>query len=289
MVARTWIGGGNNKADNPNDWSPTGVPQPTDGPLFVNQGTMNVDSFNIGFFEVQGDNPTINLHNGSATAIVFTEATFNLKGDDTFGVEPLGGSNATVNLAANSHWIGGFSDFGGTLTVNGANKSSIVNNTPANQGSGGLNGAGSIAFLNANVEGNGQLVAFGGSKLEFGQAVGSGQVISVDGRGTGVPGSVSVIQIDEPNLFAGQVNLGAHLGGVDGGEGIDLIGLANADSYTYQNDLLSIFGGGKVIDMLRLHDSTQFGFAVEKAAGSVNIVTITDPTNPPVGLPLHVG
>jgi hypothetical protein len=30
MTTRTWIGGGNNRADNPNDWAPNGVPQPGD-------------------------------------------------------------------------------------------------------------------------------------------------------------------------------------------------------------------------------------------------------------------
>jgi hypothetical protein len=283
MTDRTWIGGGNNRADNPNDWSPYGVPQPTDSTVFVNQGTMNVNNFKVDF-EVLGD-ATINLKDGSGGSTVFGHAVFNMKGDDNFGIQPIGNASATVNLAANSHWIGTFSDFGGALIVNGVNKSSIVNDSSG----GGLNGAGSFAFLNADVEGTGQLVAFGGSKLEFGQTVGSGQVIAVDGRGTGVPGSVSVIQIDKPNLFAGQVNLGFHLGGVDGGEEIDLIGLAQADSYTYQNDLLSIFGGGKVIDTLRLIDNTTNGFAVEKtASGVIKIATITDPTNPPVGLPIDV-
>ena len=30
MTDRTWLGGGNNNARNPNDWSPTGAPQPGD-------------------------------------------------------------------------------------------------------------------------------------------------------------------------------------------------------------------------------------------------------------------
>ena len=36
MVDRTWIGGGNNQADNPNDWSPPGLPtMATDDPYAV--------------------------------------------------------------------------------------------------------------------------------------------------------------------------------------------------------------------------------------------------------------
>jgi hypothetical protein len=40
-TTRTWIGGGNNKAANPNDWSPTGDPQVGDS-LMMTHGTMNV-------------------------------------------------------------------------------------------------------------------------------------------------------------------------------------------------------------------------------------------------------
>jgi hypothetical protein len=70
---------------------------------------------------------------------------------------------------------------------------------------------------------------------------------------------------------------------------IDLMGLATADSYTYTNDMLSIFSGTSIIDRLRLTDHTQYGFAVEKTTGSVNAVAISDPTNRPAGLPIHTG
>jgi hypothetical protein len=49
MTTRIWIGGGNNKASNPKDWSPTGVPRLGDN-LFIAgstgamppNGTINV-------------------------------------------------------------------------------------------------------------------------------------------------------------------------------------------------------------------------------------------------------
>ena len=52
--------------------------------------------------------------------------------------------------------------------------------------------------------------------------------------------------------------------------------------------MLRIFSGNKVIDTLRLTDQTQYGFAVEKTASSVNIVGI-DPSHPSTGtlLPIH--
>jgi hypothetical protein len=49
--------------------------------------------------------------------------------------------------------------------------------------------------------------------------------------------------------------------------------------------LLRCFSGNSVIDTLRLHDSTQYGFVLEKTASNVNILAVT-PTNPPVGLPV---
>ena len=53
MTNRTWIGGGNNKASNPRDWSPNGAPQAGDT-LTISSGTMTVsgndlkgDSLNV--------------------------------------------------------------------------------------------------------------------------------------------------------------------------------------------------------------------------------------------------
>src|SRR5207248_2090163 len=116
---------------------------------------------------------------------------------------------------------------------------------------------GGIAMINANVAGAGSLSVSG--TLIFGKSVGSGQEVDVVG---------GTVQVSQPTKFLGSAQL------LTGGTGhvseIDLMGLANADSYTYQNDLLSIFSGSSVIDKLHLHDSTPNGFAVEKTAGSVN-------------------
>ena len=42
MTARTWIGGGDDRANNPADWSPTGVPQAGDFLLMPPTTTMSV-------------------------------------------------------------------------------------------------------------------------------------------------------------------------------------------------------------------------------------------------------
>ncbi len=53
------------------------------------------------------------------------------------------------------------------------------------------------------------------------------------------------LQLDKPTAFTGSVDAGYH------GE-IDLLGLANADSYSYKNDILSIYSHNRVIDKLSL-------------------------------------
>jgi hypothetical protein len=72
---------------------------------------------------------------------------------------------------------------------------------------------------------------------------------------------------------------------------IDFIGLANADSYSYANDLLSIYAGNTIIDTLRLHQlgTPSLPFAVEKTETGVSLYTIGSQTTPPPGtiLPSH--
>jgi hypothetical protein len=95
------------------------------------------------------------------------------------------------------------------------------------------------------------------------------------------------VQIDKLKEFAASITLADSASGNPPAE-IDLEGLAGADSYSFKDDMLKIFSGNKVIDTLRLTDQTQYGFAVEQTAASLNIVGI-DPTHPATGtvLPMH--
>ncbi len=105
-----------------------------------------------------------------------------------------------------------------------------------------------------------------------------------NGKATG-----GVLQIERPDQFHGSTTLSYTDSGVPYSRlpEIDLIGLANADSHTHQNDILSIYAGKSVIDKPRLTETTSYGFSVEKTAGGVSIIAIGDPTDPPVGLPMH--
>ena len=136
--------------------------------------------------------------------------------------------------------------------------------------------------INVNVDGTGEFRVPDGN-LIFGKSVGTNQNIEISGLGKAT--------VDDPAQFLGSVDIGVFGTSKLGGGEIDLLGLATADSYTYQNDMLSIFSGKSIIDTLRLTNQSPNGFVVKPPAtgGSVNIVAITDPLHPPPGLPNLTG
>jgi hypothetical protein len=141
-------------------------------------------------------------------------------------------------------------------------------------------GSSTHTTIGGDVGGNGGFLLSAAS-IEFAKSVGPHQAVSID---------LGTIQIDQPRQFDATVTISS-AEGTQQFIAIDLIGLAMADSYTYKNDMLNIYSGNQIIDTLGLHDSTQYGFVVEPptAGGSVNVVAITDPSNVPTGLPIHIG
>jgi hypothetical protein len=217
---------------------------------------------------------------------VFQGFIVNISGNDTAVFDLASGGetdgNFVINLDQGARWNGTLQGsptntfFAATVTVNGG-AGSFFNNDGAST----INGS---TTINADVVGAGSFNVVGAGapganpgKLEFVQSVGSHQSIT----------DTALVQIDKPNEFAASITLADFGPGITLPE-IDLEGLAKADSYTFKNDMLRLFSGHKVIDTLRLTDQTQFGFAVEKTASSVNIVGI-DPTHPATGtlLPMH--
>lgn len=110
-TTRTWIGGGNNQADNPNDWAPNGAPQPGDTLEQLNGGgqTINVtgndlagDSFQTSGFQASGATPlTMNLSHAGVASVgddFNPSTTFNLRQNSSLGLSAEFG-NQTVNLA----------------------------------------------------------------------------------------------------------------------------------------------------------------------------------------------
>ena len=117
MIARTWIGGENNQASNPNDWSPTGVPQkgdtlglnvPTFTPLIINVSGNDLAGDTFVLF---GNGPpmTANLsHNAVMDARVDyrgNATTFKLSQHSTLKLQTVFGSPATVNLSGSDTLI----------------------------------------------------------------------------------------------------------------------------------------------------------------------------------------
>jgi hypothetical protein len=325
MATRTWIGGGDNNASNPLDWNPNGVPQPGEQLSVVPAvpGTPQSFTMNVMENDLAGDpvdivsraNLLANLSNRAVmTAVVSDGAngTFNLSQQSSLNLSLSSGrsgapSNNTINLSQNSSLDLSAGGFGVTANVNmsgndaahiivgglgsanvtlqpGARWSGTVNTARGGFGvSGGpdsvFNNDGdsnigqSFATIHADVAGKGNIAVRAFAHLEFASSVGPNQTVSLDSAG---------VQIDQPNLFEATATL------ITASTRIDLIGLAEADSYTFKNDLLSIFSGKSIIDTLRLHDSTPNGFVVQKDLDSVNILGISNPTSLPEGLlPLH--
>jgi hypothetical protein len=128
------------------------------------------------------------------------------------------GDHITVNLAARSEWIGGFS--------------------------------------------LGPAHSFG--KLEFMHSVSAGQTVTDSGYEL-YGGEFGVVQVDNPAQY--------HASNVLGFGEIILEGL-RATSYSYKNDILSIFDGRSVIDTLKLavqtiNGSAPVAFGVSQVASSV--------------------
>ena len=253
MTDRTWIGGGNNNARNPNDWSPTGAPQSGDTLSMIN-GTMNVRDDDLAGNAVHVGDP-----------ITGGQDTFNLSHHAVLAVDH-------DLWRTDSEW---------------RSHGQQLSGSQSNDQSGTLNGV--HAIITPDVLGIGSFTLSNaqgvGGFLEFGRSVSSEQSVSVGGD----PGRdlASGLQIDHPREFHAAVAMRPQAV-------IDLVGLAKADSYTFENDMLAIFAGHRRIDQLKLtNDGTFEGqphdLVVSKSGTDV-FLTQAGLTSPPIGstmLPLH--
>jgi hypothetical protein len=304
MTDRTWTGNLNDNARNPGNWDPTGAPQPGDNLLLPSGSTINVtdDDLHGDPLVVSGANSfpppptTINLSHhahvlleksdfsAAATVIV------NVKGTDsldvvtgTIGNNPGGAPSVTVSLADNARLLGSFNMRFGALTISDGDHARYVND-----GTDSLRGT--YAVIGADVTGSGtfQVSAVQVSRtgavpgfLEFGESASKSQTVDVTGLrvvdefGNVFP-TTSTIQLDEPKEFRGTVDL--HDLSI-----ADLVGLAKADSWSYDNDMLSIFNGyGRPIDKLHVISDAPsggsiHGLSVSKSlAGDVLVKPGTD-------------
>jgi hypothetical protein len=293
-----WVGGGNNRANNPSHWTPAGAPAPGDSLTFAISGTMNIrgDDLAGNTLTVGGAYPspvadvTLNLsHNAnvSVSQAQYSDGpiTANIKGYDRLDVSSSFPSTPgiTVNLASHSVLFGGFSHLTfGSVTVNSESGSLFVY---------GQNDSldGTRAIITPDVLGVGAFSVDSAQSMagfiEFKHSVSSGQTVTLAAD----PGRdlSSVLQIDEPKAFHGSVVM-------DVGAKVELVGIANADSYSFANDVLTLFAGQRAIDRLHVsNDGTYNGQPHDiqvSESGSVVYVTQIGLTSPPPGsivLPIH--
>ena len=239
---------------------------------------------------VGADDSAFNISHRATLAITqaqFTSSatTVNVAGRDTLSFNSTfpSGSHLVVDLGPHARLSAVFNMVFGGLDVNGGRGTALINDQ-----SDSLQGVQAVITpdvlgIGSFHIGNAQGVA---GFLEFGHFVSRGQAVSVSGDpGRGLAGTV---QIDKPREFHGSLVMQPKAE-------VDLVGLAKADSYTFENDMLKVFSGNHLIDRLRLTNDGAFigqphDLVVSRSGSGDVWLTQAGLTSPPPGsttLPLH--
>jgi hypothetical protein len=289
-MASTWIGGGNNKASNPKNWSPEGVPTHTDAE--ITHGRINIEGNELAdqttgrhlFLDVLGgaSDVIIDLRHGLQQTDVMVRpidvqsgnADIEIKDSAQFELFAQAGASVHINELPHAvRWSGTFSVegdlkvFGNGTFVPSGNDSLVVtdrNQPPAH------------AFLDVTIAKGLPIHVFNAS-LELGGFVSAGETIAL----VGDPDRPSFLKLDIPRIFAGTVNLGRD-SQVDL---VDLVKREHVDSYALKNDLLAFYDHNEVRYTLAVTGSAPL--TVAQAGGDVFVYT--DAVAPPGStlLPLH--
>jgi hypothetical protein len=272
-IARTWLGGGNNEADNPRDWSPKGAPQPGDS-LTILSGTINVDGHDLA-----GDALTATGSSGTVNINTSPGATLNLVTTD-FPIVNVH-VNGTLNLNAqvaeffgqHVNFSGGTIKFIGTSSFAGAD--TVFNDN--------LTGS---ALIKVNHLGN----SSGSGFLEINGSVGNGLTFALEASGP--PESM---QIDHPNSFKGiielppvtpstngSLNLSEFLGNLTF-EGLHVTRADLSHPNLQALSFLKLYDGTKLVDTVEIKNSTN----ISLHQGSTGVV-LTQSSFGQAGIPIHM-
>jgi hypothetical protein len=256
------------------NWSPSGTPNPGDT-LSMGRGIMDINS------DLHGDT----LFLGQANAK--TDNLINLVGPGTSAnLETTSDSNVFLNLFTNGldhnsvdlrvhqsdvHVAitgdGGKDDVG-DLTSGAWNLTESlldIRGGLAFVNSGVLGLDHSSMFIHDNVVGVGNMV-LSSSHGEVGGSVGANQSIELSGDVASK--TASSLTVDQPGAFDADVRLQyGH---------VDLNLAATVDSYSYANDMMSLFSNGRVVDTLKLsapdvYQDTNLAMTVSRTATGVTI------------------
>jgi hypothetical protein len=281
-MARIWLGGATNNIYASGDWSPPGAVQPGDV-LAMYSGTANMaggdlagDTLYVGS-QTAYSTPAavvVNLSHGAAltavaatTSFVEQSIVFNATGVDTLhlaiNANYYATMTTTVNIAPHSLLFGTVAVGGhnGALTMNGGTLSFFDNDGPS------AVGQNCVALINTDVLGVGSFAVGAQSSLSFLHAVGPGQSVSLAGQDS--------LAIASPATFFGAVDVAQNAGSFT----VQLAGIANADSYDYANNLLTLFSGKHVVDVLRFADSGSFQVSENTSGVFINAAGTALPPN----------
>lgn len=304
MTTLTWVGGGNNRANNPQDWSPAQSPSLGDTLIMPDGGTMNIvdnglagNQLQVGSTQASGlITSTLNLSHHAVVSVnqpQFTNGSWttdlNIRGsaaltiDAPLGTAPVNDREFNVNLSHNANVTSSFDLNFSTLNVAGHGE--LTNN-----GQVGL--AATHAVIDSNVVGSGSfdllsLPSFMGLDaigfLEFGGSVSRDQTVTLGGASHSFVEQWDTLQVDEPKKFHASVMMQQHAE-------VELVGLLRATSYTFDNDLLKIFSDNKVIDDVHLTNQAST-FEVSSDGSNVYLTQpgFSESPSSATPLPLHMG
>ena len=282
-----WTGGGvTQDANDPNNWSPAGPPQPGDV-LTMSSGTMLITSN----YNLAGDTlsltsgpslkVTLNMAGGGSANVAVDNQTLGLQLNGNMGGIELSdglGLLGTVNLAINTDLVvTGSMDFVAGFDASG------VGSHLTNNGTIGL----SKGKLDVDLDGTGTYNVHRyhdrGGNVEVTGPVAPGLTFNLQGESSTFNAGLT---IDRPAEFQGNVTVGSG----PSGPSVDLLtltGLGGADSYDLKNDLLSIYQGNTVIDTVNLKTNGE-PYTVATQGGNVGVYIGMDAPSGASILPLHV-
>ncbi len=272
-TTRMWIGGGDNQASNPHDWSDPnglpGAPRPGDT-LILNNGTINISDNDLkgDTLTLAGEGPTINLDNahlrlqGSTAQQQGVSFTLNAGGDDLLNMISSDNSGIlvvpTIHLAENAHLLmKGDLQFA-SYSINGGTGSEIIND--------GTIGAGRLISqpINTNVSGHGSIKVSGATKgpnvLTVNGKVGHGQTFELVNSNFG-----ATLDVKQPDVFHGLLDVPSF---ETPHTSVILEGLV-ATNYSVKGDRLFLYEGNRKIDTVRLSNPTVQPVSIAQSGSSV--------------------